>query len=316
MKKCIAAFAFAGLALWMQAAQCQNLLEATFDVPNQLPNGWTATPFVTSGWQGWRVGAADVLSSGYLPIPGTSGVIAVNDDKAGQNGNNSECLLTTPPVDLSNIDLAYLTFQLFYKDSEYNNMNPEVGQLWVSVDDGANYTLVENFEGNESQWQQKTINLNPYLGHSAVRFRFRYSDGGSWNDGMAIDNVRIFRPDSNEVELVSYNLQSVDYVGLGNRVVQATVRNKGSANLSNVTLSYSVNGGQPVVAVVNINPPLAFNQTRTVNHPGFWNINAPGRYDLSVEVSLPNGFNDPTPGDNTLSSSLVALSFIPQKKIV
>ncbi len=300
----------------LKPISAQVLLEQGFDTPNQVPSGWTATPFVTSGWQGWRIGAANNLASNYLAIPGNSGVAAVNDDNAGQNGNNSECLLTTPSVDLSTVDEAYLTFQLYFKKSLYNNGQREVGQLWVSIDGGENYTLVEDFDEDDNNWQNKSYNLSAYLGNANVRFRFRYSDSDSWNDGIAIDNVRIFKPQPNEVGLVSYNLQTTEYVGLGNRQIQATIRNAGSTNLNSVTLSYTINGGSPVTAVVNLNPPLPFNQTRTVNHPNFWNITVAGTYNITVGVSLPNGEEDPTPDDNSLSSALVALGFIPEKKIV
>jgi thiol-disulfide isomerase/thioredoxin len=298
-------------------AQCQVLLEQFFETPNQVPSGWTATPFVTSGWAGWRIGTSSNLSSNFFSIPGNSGVAAVNDDNAGQNGSNPECLLTTPSVDLSTIDEAYLTFSLYYKNSHYPSIGPrEVGQLWVSTNGGADFTLVEEFEGNSTEWQSKVLNLAPYLGQSSVRFRFRYSDSGSWNDGMAIDNVRIFKPESNEVALVSYNLQTTEYVGLGNRQISATIRNAGSTPLSTIRLTYVPDGGSPVTAELTLNPPLPFNATRLVNHPTFWNITTPGSHTVEVSVSLPNGTDDPTPDDNTLNSSLVALSFIPEKKIV
>lgn len=134
--------------------RAQVYLHETFETPNQVPPAWTATPFVTTGWLGWRVGFAYSLASSYFSIPGSSGVAAVNDDMAGQNGANPVCLLTTPALNLTDAaSPLFLSFDLFFKRSFYQGGAQEVGDLWVSVDGGVNFTHLWMFNENDNAWQ-------------------------------------------------------------------------------------------------------------------------------------------------------------------
>ena len=132
---------------------------------------------------------------------------------------------------------------------------------------------------------------------------------------MAIDNVRVFSPNPDEVALVSFNLQSAEYTTLDAFPLQATIRNMGGNPLSSVQLSHSLNGGASVSTLITLAPPLVYGQNRTLSHPVPINFIQAGTQNIAMEVSLPNGVEDPTPEDNVLSTSLVALTTVCEKKM-
>jgi hypothetical protein len=108
------------------------------------------------------------------------------------------------------------------------------------------------------------------------------------------------------------------YLALPNApfTISGKVRNMGSSNLTEVTVSYSVNNGTPVSTTYNGLNVTSFN-TYTFNHPATWTPTASGLYTIKVWTSDPNGSTDLNPANDTLSKSLMICSIlIPRRSLL
>lgn len=91
-------------------------------------------------------------------------------------------LNTTAFVDLT------LTF-----DHYYSYFNGDNGRVQISTNNGTSWTDLSVYTsdiGSASKFTKESINLTPYINQPAVLLRFQYT--GGWDDGWAIDNIRIF----------------------------------------------------------------------------------------------------------------------------
>ncbi len=120
---------------------------------------------------------------------------------------------------------------------------------------------------------------------------------------------------NNSVSTHSIDIDDTLIVSPGNTIaVVATIKNKGSGNLDSVTISYSVNGANPVSKNLRLNPamPWDFNYQDTL---GYYNSKINGFDTILVWVSNPNGTLDNVTSDDTLTkfiygSSDIVMAFV------
>jgi Right handed beta helix region/CARDB len=104
-------------------------------------------------------------------------------------------------------------------------------------------------------------------------------------------------------------LESIDAptgtLALGNNPVTVTIRNYGTATLTAVTLSYTINGGTPVAQTFQ-NLTLAYNATQQLTFSQ--GLTLPfGTYTLTATASQPNGSPDANPANNARSLTVQQL---------
>ena len=121
---------------------------------------------------------------------------------------------------------------------------------------------------------------------------------------LICDNFKVYIPADDELKLMSVNVPA--YLAMntdGN--VSGEVKNLGNNNLTSFDVTYSVNGGSDVATytVTGVNVP--FGSTCSFVHNVPLNESVQGNYEVVVTVSNPNGVEDPTPNDNTLSATTV-----------
>ncbi|MBF9143055.1 beta strand repeat-containing protein [Hymenobacter properus] len=105
----------------------------------------------------------------------------------------------------------------------------------------------------------------------------------------------------NDVELVSIDAPTSPLTA-GNNPITVTVRNLGSSVLTSLVLSYTLNGGAPVAQTFT-GASVAFGATQQFTFTQ--GLTLPfGTYTLAVTASQPNGVADPTPANNTRSTTL------------
>ena len=119
---------------------------------------------------------------------------------------------------------------------------------------------------------------------------------------LIADNFKVFKPAENEVALMNVSMPANIASG-SNTPVNGVVRNLGMRPLTSFDVTYSVNGGADVAtySVTGINVP--FGATYSFNHNVPFSESTPGNYTIVMTVSNPNGFEDPSPADNTQSVS-------------
>uniref|UniRef100_UPI0040492F8F M43 family zinc metalloprotease n=1 Tax=Flavobacterium sp. TaxID=239 RepID=UPI0040492F8F len=170
-----------------------DIINADF---NTGTNGFSTTGNGTSDL--FVLGTAATASSGFWTLENTNATqfAFTNDDRCNCNKNND--LLITPVFSLAGFSNATLTFDHAFADVAA----AEVGQVRISVDGGTTWTTIQTLSNTSTAlggglfstpWVNgNTIDLAAYLGQTNLRIAFRYRDGGGWNYGMAVDNVRVF----------------------------------------------------------------------------------------------------------------------------
>lgn len=273
--------------------------------PPALPSGnWAETTLATDG--GFETGLAGDLSSQYFPIPGTSTIIATNDDACGQNCDKSADSLFTPEVSIPSGVAAYLQFDFVYLDGAYQG-NQEEAYVLVSDDGGANWnaTALTNTQGT---WATATVDLSSYAG-SNVSVGFAYNDGGGWNYGLALDNIKVFTPLGTDLALSALTLDP--YVAVGTFDLSGVVTNNGTNQITEFDISYMLNNGtvETTTIAATIDP---FN-TYQFTHNTPVNVTAAGDQVIDVWVSNPNATTDEDMSNDSLMGEFVAVSQIPPK---
>lgn len=281
--------------------QAQTLFETDFE--SGLPAEVTADEI-------WEVGTAASLSSAYFAIPEHGNFIAVNDDAAG-NGVNLSGRVISPPLDLSMLEGAALSFEGFFYDGDYQGAD-EQGNVLVSNDEGATWTQLHTMEGNTDEWQNILIDLSAYVDQT-ILVAFEYLDGNGWNYGFAVDDVNISGLVRNDARLVDVTTLRYHVVDEG-AVIEGNIQNMGSETITSIDISWTQGGEAFTETVDGLN--IGFAQTSAFSHPTAFVPSEAITYDLAVELSSPNGEEDANPADNTLDAVISGVSFRPDKRVV
>jgi hypothetical protein len=290
-------------------AQSDYLFE---DFEGDFPAAWTVQPaLTTTGFEGWVHRSARQTASPYFPVTGTSKIVALNDDACGQTGCAfADARLTSPMIALPAGKPAYLVFDVFYRAGVYQSTREQADVL-VSVNGGSFIPIagLGNLSGKNA-WRTLRANLSGYAGNT-VKIMFRYSDGGGWADGIALDNIRIYTPPPYDLELFFFNLSHEEYLAKGSYRISGGVVNKGTQTVGGMVVRWSLDGDEyRPAALTGIS--LAPFDTVFWEHPETLSLAAAGRRRVALEAFI-DGVDDPTPQNNAAVHSLYVLDSVPYK---
>lgn len=133
-----------------------------------------------------------------------------------------------------------------------------------------------------------------------------YTFTGNGN-GNAFDFV-IEQPLDFDVE--GREVLSYSYVQQNDNVVRGEFFSYGGEVITDVEMSYAVNGGAPVTGLIsglNIQPFSSFE----LSHPVLWNEDADGDYEITVWVSEINGNNDMNTSNDAAAKGVIVGPGIP-----
>lgn len=192
-----ALFAAFGLQTHAQDRAATCFLFNDFEQSDAL-NGWDIGPAVErrspegSGLgefvPAWVVGDAGAANAeGYFPVtdqPVGNRFVMANDAAAPCNCDLSSVSLTTPVIDLSGRTGVALEFRLFHEGLF------DTGPVFIetSVLPGQ-WTGLAEVAPVVGAWQQHFIDLGTFDGWPTLKVRFRWSDGGAWAGGIALDDI-------------------------------------------------------------------------------------------------------------------------------
>ena len=291
MKKQLLTFSL--LLLGAAFLHAQIIFEEDFE-GGALPMGWIVETNATDG--GWNVGTPGNLSSQYLTFEsnGSSQIIATNDD--GCDCDKSADFLTTPKLDFTGIPNLILRADVFYGQGSFQN-STESAEIAVSTD-SVNWTTLAVLEG-AAGWNTYTYSLDAWAGINSFYISFRYSDDGGWLFGMALDNIVVERPPQLDAEFTQLNNRRYGEIG-NNFPIKGKVVNNGTTFISSLEFSYTVNGGTPVVELLdNMDIPAFSSRPFAFTNP--WIPTELGMADIVVEITAVNGTTDENPNNNTQS---------------
>ena len=171
----------------------------------------------------------------------------------------------------------------------------------------------DSWSGNSNGWLNVRHSLQSVAGQASVIFRIYFaSNQFSFinGDGFAFDDFSVFDFSSFvDAKALSVSFPVASGCGLsGSQAVTAKIVNLGGSTLTNMPISYSLNGGASVNEIVAgpINP--SDTASYTFNTPV--NITALGIYNLSVITAAAGDFDATNDTTNTsLINSLVVTNF-------
>jgi hypothetical protein len=137
--------------------------------------------------EAWTVGtASDANAGGFFPVanvPTGNHFMMANDDATPCNCAMSDVALTTPTIDLAGRTGVALQLRVFHEQTL------GAGAAVIEAYNGTEWTSVLEIPAVIGEWQHLFVDLSAYDGNSAFQLRFRWSDGGNWASGLAIDDL-------------------------------------------------------------------------------------------------------------------------------
>ncbi len=280
-----------------------------------LPSGWTQS--VGTGTPndsvGWNSGTNTSLGSTDFAMYPHTRYVAVNDDKYG-GAANTNTFLMSPSFSIP-AGSWWLKFECSYLKGTYMSIT-EAATVEVSTDGGTIWNVVSTLNANASLWwEPRYIDLSAYAGMPNVKVGFRYKDNGGWLFGWGIDDVSVFSPPANDIQLVAIAPVDGNPNGYGvagsNITITGQVRNNGGTAISSYNIKYVFNGGSVVTNAVSGTPVApfttgTFSATTPVTLPA-----AVGPYQLTTWAELTGDVN--ATNDSVGLDSLYTVAFMPTK---
>lgn len=271
---------------------------------------------------GWKVGATSVNSTWQFGEPSApllnaaaSGANAWVTNLSGLYNNSEFSFLESPCIDFSNLtEDPRLLFSLWFDgeaccDEAWVESSFDGGETWSKV--GTSGTGLNWYNDAANQWWDGTGGFTGWVsafntltgaaGQEDVRIRFVFSSDGSVNrEGMGIDNIFIAEPVERDIFNQTAAYTAAAACGTETGTLRTTLVNLGTTPQTGFNVSYSINGGAPVVENVGMLNILPNQQaTYTFTTPLVFTQN--GTYNIRIWSSLTD---DLVPDNDTTSLSI------------
>ncbi|MCH8903365.1 MAG: T9SS type A sorting domain-containing protein [Bacteroidetes bacterium] len=272
-----------------------------------LPTGWTQSQNGNS--VGWEFGNISSLTSNFFNIPVHSKIAVSNDDKHDDvtaTANTADAdLLRTPVMDLTGNTNVYLIFETFFT-GDFGS----VGTVQVTVDGGTNWNTVHTLVGADN-WNSVAVDLSAYTSSTTVEVGFNHDDNGLWASGFAIDNVDIRVPPNEDAAIY---LNMAEKVGSCEIPVLATIQNLGTTTITDITVSWELNGDGNINTQILTGLSIAPTETYSFTHQYAWNAWVAGTHTMEISISDVNSSGSDDNSGNDIATQTVIV--IPSKRLV
>ncbi|MCX6273416.1 MAG: lamin tail domain-containing protein, partial [Bacteroidetes bacterium] len=254
---------------------------STHDAPSQY---WGNNP--ATGNNSWRRDDDGTTSGGWTnnngayTVPGANGTIHSARFHSAGNAAGVQGIFTLF-MDLGSP--GYKELRFYY----INTLQTDSMAVWISYDGGQNYQYLAKYTTTAVGWELKSIPLGNSTAHYVlIRFRATASNGG--NTDIGLDQVTIDQPQP-EVGVMKV-IHPVSDCGLtATEIVTVKIKNFGNIAVSNIPVSFTVNGGAPVAEFDNIT--LAAGDTISYTFLGTANLSVLGTHNISAYTSYPGDIN-------------------------
>ncbi len=155
--------------------------------------------------QGWTAESPWALTTESAHSPAHSWT----DSPGGEYGDNVDSSLTSPVMDLSNVENVELSFfHTYVTESNYDYAIVE-----HSTNGGSTWSEAIRWDGSNSGWDEVVLQLPDLSGTAQARIRFRLdTDGSQTRDGWHVDDI-IVRGKAIESSIFAEGFESGDSSG-------------------------------------------------------------------------------------------------------
>jgi hypothetical protein len=282
-----------------------------------------------NAFTGWTIGGTGVNcwekgSPAKVQLSGAhSGSQAWVTKLSGDYPIDADCWIMSPCLDFSSLSDPQLSVWLnLNTEDSWDAMIMETSvndSAWVQYN--SDTTFYNNFNdwgsiaapkwsGSNGGWVQYKTAMTAFAGLDNVKIRFRFiSDNSIVNEGVALDDIFISDP-------IPYNASAVALLspesgcGLSNaEMLSIRIGNTGTQPISNITVSYSVDGGSWISETAS--PVISPGNTGVYNFTTPANFSGAGTHNCEIAVHMAT---DPDYTNDTLMVSVhnfTAISSIP-----
>lgn len=283
MKKVVLSFSLIIMCIPVLLAQNYYINE---DFNSGVPSSWTNT--AVTGSFPWMNGLMDDVSDNVndASLDGTPMMYFNDDSLGGSHVNNSVELLSPVVTPLAGFPLT-LEF-----DYNYRDLNGYPDTFKVELYDGTSWiSLLDVTSDDCGRWKgpcvgnqsHAVINLDQYTG-LPLQLKFSYTDGNQWSYWAAFDNVQLWSPYNLDLKGVSINTPISNCGLTPYESVEVTIQNIGFSPVSNVPISYTIDGGPAVTETISATVPPDSFYTHTFTQGG--NFSTVNIYNLQVYTAL------------------------------
>ena len=284
------------------------LLDEDFSGTTQdgLPELWSQ--FTLSNDGGWLNGTSSELQSQWWGIEPHGNFIATNDDAC--DCNKSEDYLITPPLNLSELDNAILSFASYFSGEAFQG-SIDRATIEYSLDEGDSWIVLTEIAGNGNSdntvWENHNVNLTEILEYNDVLLAFHYDDDGGWMFGWAIDDVVIYEPIGLNAEMTSLTYPT--NIELGSTVsIEGVITNIGADVIESFDIVWS-QGGSMSYSQSYENLNISSGNTFEFSHQDQFYAESAGLYNIDVTVTNVNGGQDEDLTNNSLNNSIMVIEY-------
>jgi hypothetical protein len=310
-----------------RAAPCFAFYD--FETIDQF-NGWDIGPFVEAQTPegdatgvivpAWEIGdAAAANANGYFPVPDVpngNSFVQANDAAEPCNCGLSDVALTTPLFDFSGRSGIALEFRAFHPGSL--GSGPAIVEARNGTDE---WTVLDTIPPVLGTWQDLLLDLSAFDGAAEVSIRFRWSDGGGWSSGFAMDDMCLRERFTNDLSVervfigdpstpaFDLTLQTMPYRQLpveqfGGLLAFVEVMNRGTAvsQLNQIEVVLDWSGNEVEVLTVDGPGELQPGERASVRITSTWT--PPSAGELLVTGRIPSTVSDDDEGDNSGQASI------------
>jgi hypothetical protein len=206
-----------------------------------IPFPWVRTPTPGASnftWHPWNGGTGSFNTGPINDHTGNGGNYMFIETSFPASTALPTPILESPCINLGSASGAIMEFW-------YHKFGATMGDLFVEVNDGSNWTQLLRINGQTQTaqtdpWLKATVNLNRYAGQR-IKLRWRGTYGGSFTGDMAIDDIEIFEPIPQDAKVATLVSPVSGCTPSGNII--AKIENFGSAPLTNIPVAFSIDNG-------------------------------------------------------------------------
>ena len=259
-----------------------------FENAGTIPACWNQGVSNSENWMFTNTGSGNHIgNNGVMGGASTSGnYFAWIDDSTPDNTGTT---LESPFIDVSSLTNTTLSFFLISNNEGNSNVD-----FSVDVWDGAAWNVgfyTHNTNTVNGEWEEITVNLSTLTITGDIQLRFIADEpsNGDFYDDVAIDDVRIYEPLTNDIGVIAIESAPAG-CGLGNETVTIKIKNYGLTAETGFDVVYALNSVAitPETISSTVNP----GDTLTYVFTTLANMSTPAVYTIDAWTDLT------TDGDN------------------